>query len=209
MSSLPSNNMVSAVPVSGLSPLGIPVFPANSLKGQNMPKSAEYSASMSSLPSNNMVSAVPVSGLSPLGIPVFPANSLIDQNMPKSAEYSASMSSLPSNNMVSAVPVSGLSPNDPNNERKETNKIASGVHKTEVSGRALAHTKRWQEKFQNLRNYKSIHGTCSVRKGYPEDPQLYSWVYRQKTQYKQKLEGLKNGLSDERVQLLNSIAFEW
>ena len=59
----------------------------------------------------------------------------------------------------------------------------------------------WREMLQRLTEYKKVHGDCKVKQNYNKDPQLGSWVNNQRSAYK------RNGISEERKRLLNSIGF--
>jgi len=61
----------------------------------------------------------------------------------------------------------------------------------------------WEEELEKLKRYKEEHGDCHVPQIYPADPQLASWVDRQRANHK------KNKLTDERYQCLNEIGFRW
>ena len=67
----------------------------------------------------------------------------------------------------------------------------------------------WTEKFEDLCDFRRIHGHCHVPHSYKENAPLAQWVKRQRYQYKQKLEGKRSTLSDERVKLLDNIGFIW
>ena len=59
----------------------------------------------------------------------------------------------------------------------------------------------WEEMFEELNAYKETHdGDCNVPTRWPENPQLGSWVTKQRA---------KGNLSEERVQRLNALGFVW
>ncbi|GFH61794.1 hypothetical protein CTEN210_18270 [Chaetoceros tenuissimus] len=60
----------------------------------------------------------------------------------------------------------------------------------------------WYDKFEELRHYKSKHGDYNVPSRYKEN-QLGSWVHRQRYHYK------LSKLSEERINMLNDIGFNW
>ena len=61
----------------------------------------------------------------------------------------------------------------------------------------------WQDKYQELIQYKRVKGNTNVSKRYPENTSLGLWVMRQRT-------AKKNGLlSEERIELLDEIGFIW
>lgn len=68
---------------------------------------------------------------------------------------------------------------------------------------ADSHERAWDEKFKRLKAYKTVHGDCMVPHHYPEDQQLGYWAGNQQMKYKRKT------LSQERIDRLESIGFEW
>ncbi|GKY92996.1 hypothetical protein MPSEU_000268100 [Mayamaea pseudoterrestris] len=67
---------------------------------------------------------------------------------------------------------------------------------------------RWKARFQQLIRYKLQHGHASPSKA--DDGPLHAWVRKQRTnkQLRDRTHGEK-GLSDDQVNALNSIGFEW
>jgi hypothetical protein len=61
----------------------------------------------------------------------------------------------------------------------------------------------WDEMYQRLVNYKRIHGDCDVLQEWREDPQLGSWVVKQKYLRKKGL------LTKERIMKLNEVWMRW
>lgn len=68
--------------------------------------------------------------------------------------------------------------------------------------------KRWSDKFQQLKQYKSKHGHCKVPATYSTN-QLGRWVRYQRVLYKKMLKRLDTPLTQERIELLESIGFVW
>ncbi|EJK68864.1 hypothetical protein THAOC_09923, partial [Thalassiosira oceanica] len=68
-------------------------------------------------------------------------------------------------------------------------------------GTARASLPTWDERLEELREYKAAHGNCNVpkRKGFP----LGGWVDKQRRQYR------NDKLSGERVRKLNGLGFNW
>jgi len=61
----------------------------------------------------------------------------------------------------------------------------------------------WNERLEELKQYKEKHGDCDVPSRYKANPQLATWVAKQRWLY-------KNGeLSDEQSILLDEIGFSW
>jgi len=67
----------------------------------------------------------------------------------------------------------------------------------------------WNENFQLLKEYKERFGDCLVPKAFPES-KLGEWVSSMRTLYKKREQGQEqNILTDDRVELLESIGFRW
>ena len=69
----------------------------------------------------------------------------------------------------------------------------------------------WDTKFHELVAYKDAHGgSCNVPQRYAENPQLGNWVHNQRTQYKKfQQDPSTSSMTQERIERLESIAFEW
>ena len=59
----------------------------------------------------------------------------------------------------------------------------------------------WEIRFQQLVDYKRVHGNCNVPIKYNANPQLGNWVRQQRTK--------KETMSEEKRKRLNSIGFTW
>ena len=59
----------------------------------------------------------------------------------------------------------------------------------------------WNNYFDKLVQFKKKHGDCNVPIDYPEDPPFASWINRQRTK--------KAKLSQERIDRLNELGFDW
>ena len=70
---------------------------------------------------------------------------------------------------------------------------------------------KWHTKLNELVAYKDTHGgSCNVPKRYAENPQLGRWVSNQRTQYKKfQQDPSTSFMIQERIERLESIAFEW
>ena len=71
---------------------------------------------------------------------------------------------------------------------------------------------KWDTKFYELVAYKDAHGgSCNVPIGeYAENPQLGTWVDNQRTQYKKfQQDPSTSSMTQERIERLESIAFQW
>ena len=65
---------------------------------------------------------------------------------------------------------------------------------------------KWNLKFEELRKYKEANGDCLVRTNHSS---LGVWVAYQRQFYKLFMEGKKTSITQERVNLLNCIGFQW
>ena len=63
------------------------------------------------------------------------------------------------------------------------------------------HSVDWEIRFQQLVEYKRVHGNCNVPHEYKANPQLGTWVRTQRTK--------KETMSENRRNQLNSIGFVW
>lgn len=72
------------------------------------------------------------------------------------------------------------------------------------------HENKWNEQFDELRKFKSVHGHCLVPHTFDENPHLARWVKRQRRQYKLMQEGNPaSTMTSERVDVLNKEGFVW
>ena len=63
---------------------------------------------------------------------------------------------------------------------------------------------QWAKMLERLQAYQKEHnGSCNVQQGYPQDPQLGTWISMQRHHYKKGL------LAKERCDQLESIGFVW
>jgi hypothetical protein len=69
-------------------------------------------------------------------------------------------------------------------------------------------TPKFEIMFERLLAFKIVYGDTQVPSTY-EDGQLAKWARRQRLLYSQKERGLKDKLSDEKIEQLNSIGFAW
>ena len=68
---------------------------------------------------------------------------------------------------------------------------------------------KWMKRYNELKQYKQVHGDCCVPQDSSDFKQLSSWVRTQKQQYRLLNEGKHCHISPARVELLNEIDFEW
>ena len=68
---------------------------------------------------------------------------------------------------------------------------------------------QWQGKFEELCEFKRIHGHCNVPRKQKGTTMLWRWVKRQKYQYKLFREGKQSTLSQERISALENVGVQW
>jgi hypothetical protein len=62
---------------------------------------------------------------------------------------------------------------------------------------------RWEQRLEELKQYKASHGTCAVPYRWAKNTQLANWVFRQREHRK------AGKLSEERIVQLDDIGFLW
>ena len=67
----------------------------------------------------------------------------------------------------------------------------------------------WNERYNELVQYKRVHGNCNVPSGYRLNPALSQWVKRQRYQHKLKLNKEHTNLTPERFHMLQKLGFVW
>jgi len=95
-------------------------------------------------------------------------------------------------------------------EGKPSAMTADRVHALENIG-FVWNTQRtaWWDRFQELVEFKCIHGHCSVPSSNGKNPPLAVWVKCQRRQYKLFKRGEPCHLTPQRIQDLESIGFQW
>ena len=61
----------------------------------------------------------------------------------------------------------------------------------------------WEDRYQELCQYRDAHHHCNVPKKWAQNPQLASWVRNQRDKYK------KGKLTPDQITMLESIGFRW
>jgi hypothetical protein len=75
--------------------------------------------------------------------------------------------------------------------------------KSTVKHKNNVYNKQWHVMFRRLVAHRKKYGSANVRRTYKDDPKLATWVNSQRTSYRKK------GLSEERINRLESIGFVW
>jgi hypothetical protein len=81
------------------------------------------------------------------------------------------------------------------------------IQKLNYIGFVWNRKKTWDRRFNELQEYKKLHGTCNVRQS--EESGLGRWVNTLRTKYRRKQLGQKSTMTEERIQKLNDIGFVW
>jgi hypothetical protein len=68
---------------------------------------------------------------------------------------------------------------------------------------------KWLESFAKVVRYKEKHGHCNVPRKWKEDLTLGEWVHFQRRQFRLRQLGKRNHMTNDRVERLNLIGFEW
>jgi hypothetical protein len=77
------------------------------------------------------------------------------------------------------------------------------------SGLSLTRLDQWNDRFQELADFRQKHGHSLVPHSHPESPSLSLWVKRQRYQYKLHREGKHCTMTDEREATLEQLGFVW
>ena len=67
----------------------------------------------------------------------------------------------------------------------------------------------WKVRFEDLCEFKTKFGHCSVLKESSANPKLGNWVSKQRYNYKRYQEGKPSPMTAERIRELESILFNW
>ena len=67
----------------------------------------------------------------------------------------------------------------------------------------------WEVRRQQLADYKKEFGDTDVSQRYTKNKQFYKWIYNQKKAYKLFQEGKPSSITEERIQSLNELNFNW
>jgi hypothetical protein len=70
-------------------------------------------------------------------------------------------------------------------------------------------TVSWKDRLSELADYRRIHGHCNVPRRYTPNSKLATWVAHQMKHYKLYLEGKKSEMTPLRIQILESLGFDW
>eukprot|EP00814_Leptocylindrus_danicus_P016534 CAMPEP_0116043540 /NCGR_PEP_ID=MMETSP0321-20121206/26437_1 /TAXON_ID=163516 /ORGANISM="Leptocylindrus danicus var. danicus, Strain B650" /LENGTH=669 /DNA_ID=CAMNT_0003524409 /DNA_START=80 /DNA_END=2086 /DNA_ORIENTATION=- len=74
---------------------------------------------------------------------------------------------------------------------------------------SLQNEKQWLDKLDELKKYCTEHGNCLVPQKYPLNPQLGTWVHKQRTQYANWKRDKPSQITAVRVKLLEEAGMDW
>ena len=95
-------------------------------------------------------------------------------------------------------------------EGKESQITRERIRKLENIGFVWdAHEAALFESYERLKAYKEENGNCNVPSQWKENTKLGHWVHTQRTQYRFLQEGKESYMTEERIELLESIGFVW
>jgi hypothetical protein len=80
---------------------------------------------------------------------------------------------------------------------------------TGKNGRSATKAALWNSRFEEMKQFQTLHGHCNVPSNYAVSPHLKNWMSTQKLQYRNRREGKYSMLTQERIDALNSIGFNW
>ena len=72
-----------------------------------------------------------------------------------------------------------------------------------------SHGAIWEERLNELKQYRESRGHCNVPANFAENRQLAIWVKCQRRQYRLFCEGQRSNMTEERIQKLSSLGFVW
>jgi hypothetical protein len=67
----------------------------------------------------------------------------------------------------------------------------------------------WEDRLNELADYRKIHGHCNVPRNYSENAKLGRWVSAQRTQFRLHRERKTSRMTPFRIQALKNLGFEW
>jgi len=99
------------------------------------------------------------------------------------------------------------------NEKRPTPLTMKQIEKMESIGFVWSVNKQhnWAEMFQQLEEYRKIHGDCLVQANFKENPKLGRWVSQQRHHYKRWKSGKSSPMDTDmtRIDQLEQIGFAW
>ena len=97
-----------------------------------------------------------------------------------------------------AVSFEGRRTQSPSNKNKHLS--PSVVHQTKGP---------WEERFQELLDFRQEHGHCRVPKRYAANKSLANWVSKQRQERRKYFQGKKASITPDRIKALEEVGFCW
>jgi hypothetical protein len=72
-----------------------------------------------------------------------------------------------------------------------------------------SHHAVWEDRLNELADYRKIHGHCNVPANYSENSKLGCWVLKQRCQHRLHVKGKRSEITLPRIQELESLGFQW
>lgn len=72
-----------------------------------------------------------------------------------------------------------------------------------------SHGSAWEEKYEELKEFKRTQGHCTVPCRYKGNPKLSTWIKRQRRQYRLFVAGKQSTITTTRIAKLEEIGFVW
>jgi hypothetical protein len=91
---------------------------------------------------------------------------------------------------------------------KQTDQDDGSANKHRQS-RSTSKDTAWEDRWNELADYREVHGHCSVPQRYSEKPKLGKWVANQRYQYRLHQEGKTSPMTLRRIEALESLGFDW
>jgi len=67
----------------------------------------------------------------------------------------------------------------------------------------------WEDRYEELKQFKDTNGHSNVPKQYPKNPALGYWVNEQRSQYRRFVDKKTSYMTEDKVQALKKIGFKW
>ena len=93
-----------------------------------------------------------------------------------------------------------------NKKRSSSSSGGGGKHRNRFRS---YQAEQWSDRFDELVEFRKIHGHCNVPHKFPENPLLAVWAKRQRYQYTLKCRGEHSTLTNERQVELEKLGFIW
>lgn len=142
----------------------------------------------------------------PFDLPLLDQTSMIQKEQPLQPKAEESLLDVFSEDFddVANVVSSEDECSQPTRKRRKTSKNSSSPNKFRPY-----QAEKWQERFDELIEFRKTNGNCLVPHTFPANPPLARWVKRQRYQYKLLMEGKQSSMTTDRIRVLEEIGFIW